>query len=95
MSWNFKSNKINKNYNNIMCSIDEIVSSNSVQNIRQKYNISQQSIHKFVTEYLIKIYVEKKLTEEEVLTKFEFPEEAKRELANEVKMQIKERNIQS
>ncbi|AWR96350.1 hypothetical protein DFR86_01495 [Acidianus sulfidivorans JP7] len=96
MQWNFKNNKINSNnnYNNLVCSVDEIASSKSIQEIKAKYNISQQIIHKFVSEYIIKVHVEKKLSENEFLNKFELPREAKLELVTDIKQQLsKKENI--
>lgn len=95
MSWNFKLNKVgNVNKNNMACTIDEIVQSEELQKIRQKYNLSQSILHKFVTEFIIKVYVEKKMKEEDILKYFdEIPSNVKLELIKKVEDQAKNKGL--
>lgn len=97
MSWDFKTNKIKySSKNDLMCTIDEIVESEELQRISKKYNLSLPLLHKFVTNFVIKVYVEKKMKEEEIIEKFgEIPLEARLAIVEQIKKEAKSRGITS
>jgi len=84
MEWKITSKKLavddKKDYS---CLVDDIANSDKIKELSKKYNISENTIHEFISQFLIKVFKEKKNTEEEIIEKFSIP----REIVEEVKRQ--------
>jgi hypothetical protein len=85
MEWKITSKKLTvlddkKDYS---CLVDDIANSDKIKELSKKYNISENTIHEFISQFMIKVFKEKKNTEEEIIEKFSIP----KEIVEEIKRQ--------
>ena len=85
MEWKITSKKLAvvDNKKDYSCLVDDIANSEKIKELSKKYNISENIIHEFISQFLIKVFKEKKNTEEEIIEKFSIP----KEIVEEVKKQ--------
>ncbi|MCY0873508.1 MAG: hypothetical protein OWQ50_09045 [Acidianus infernus] len=84
MEWKITIKKLEvDNKKDYSCLVDDIANSEKIKELSKKYNIPENIIHEFISQFLIKVFKEKKNTEEEIIEKFSMP----REIVDEVKRQ--------
>jgi Mor family transcriptional regulator len=62
MEWKITSKKLAvvDNKKDYSCVVDDIANSDKIKELSKKYNISENTIHEFISQFLIKVFKEKK-----------------------------------